>query len=525
MKTLSSIITALILTITVSSQVPVLNSYPSAQSTLFLDFDGEVVQGTAWNWSGPIVAQPASLSTEAIAEIFNRVAEDYRIFNLNITTDSTVFNSIPLNKRRRIIITPTSEWYGEAGGVAYVGSFGWADNTPAWVFSVLLKNNIKYIAEAISHEAGHTLGLHHQSSYDASTCNKLAEYSGGQGTGEIGWAPIMGVGYYKNLSTWHNGANTMGCTSYQNDINVVANRVGLRTDDHSNSHTSAEAVTIGMNFSASGIINSATDKDVFKMNLGSTNHFTLSAIPQNVGSANAGANVDIKVALLNQAADTIARYNPADLLNVGLDTVLVSGTYYLVVDGVGNQNLSDYGSVGYYNLSGSLNSPLPVYKLSVMGRTDNQQHTLNWNFVSDEAIKEIQIETSKDGKPFEFLARTAPDIRTFNWRPGGNQSIRYRVKVILQSDERAYYSNIILLRNDISSKPVEILTNIVNDNIQVNAKKSYQYQVADQSGRLIAHGRLNAGMSTISTKQIQPGAFFVKFYGSEEVFTEKLIKR
>ena len=76
MKTLSSIITALILTITVSSQVPVLNSYPSAQSTLFLDFDGEVVQGTAWNWSGPIVAQPASLSTEAIAEIFNRVAED-----------------------------------------------------------------------------------------------------------------------------------------------------------------------------------------------------------------------------------------------------------------------------------------------------------------------------------------------------------------------------------------------------------------------------------------------------------------
>jgi hypothetical protein len=75
--------------------------------------------------------------------------------------------------------------------VSYVGSFTWGDDTPGWVFSGLLNNNIKYIAEAVSHEAGHTLGLQHQSNYDAE-CTKTSEYGQGQGTGEISWAPIMG---------------------------------------------------------------------------------------------------------------------------------------------------------------------------------------------------------------------------------------------------------------------------------------------------------------------------------------------
>ncbi len=48
------------------------------------------------------------------------------------------------------------------------------------------------------------LGLQHQSTYD-SNCVKTAEYSPGQGSGEIGWAPIMGDGYYENLTTWHIG--------------------------------------------------------------------------------------------------------------------------------------------------------------------------------------------------------------------------------------------------------------------------------------------------------------------------------
>ena len=38
------------------AQAPVLNSYPSANAVIFLDFDGHTVDGTSWNWRGsPIV--------------------------------------------------------------------------------------------------------------------------------------------------------------------------------------------------------------------------------------------------------------------------------------------------------------------------------------------------------------------------------------------------------------------------------------------------------------------------------------
>ncbi|RZL12666.1 MAG: hypothetical protein EOO89_19195 [Pedobacter sp.] len=134
-----------------------------------------------------------------ITEIFNRVAEDYRPFNVNVTTDSTKYWSAPLYKRMRVVLTTSNAWYGNnAGGVAYSRSFTWGDNSPCFVFTALLGYDTKAVSEASSHEAGHTLGLRHQSSYDAN-CVKTAEYNGGRGSGETGWAPIMGVGYYKIL--------------------------------------------------------------------------------------------------------------------------------------------------------------------------------------------------------------------------------------------------------------------------------------------------------------------------------------
>jgi len=73
------------------AQVPKLNSYSAASATVFIDFDGQLVTGTAWNYRGDINAAPAGLSNAAITEIMDRVAEDYRPFDLNITTDSTLY--------------------------------------------------------------------------------------------------------------------------------------------------------------------------------------------------------------------------------------------------------------------------------------------------------------------------------------------------------------------------------------------------------------------------------------------------
>lgn len=76
-----------------------------------------------------------------------------------------------------------------------IGSFNWNSDTPTFVFDEQLGNgNEKYTAEAISHKVGHTLGLSHDGRITPSE-----EYYGGHGSGDTGWASIMGVGYYQNL--------------------------------------------------------------------------------------------------------------------------------------------------------------------------------------------------------------------------------------------------------------------------------------------------------------------------------------
>ena len=529
MKAILSVLIGGLVCISAGAQIPKLNSYSAAPAVIFLDFDGQYVQGTSWNWSGPINAQSSGLSSAAITEIFNRVAEDYRIFNLNITTDSTVYASASPTKRTRVVVTTTYEWYGMAGGVAYVGSFTWGDDTPAWVFSGLLNNNVKRIAEAISHEAGHTLGLQHQSNYDGN-CVKTAEYSLGQGSGQIGWAPIMGVGYYQNITTWHNGPNAFGCTYFQDDISIIAgspNNIGLRSDDHGNTHLQASTIGILANsFQASGLINTAIDKDVFGITLTSSTNFRLSAIPQNVGSNNSGADIDIRVTLLNESGDTLSRYNPIDLLDAGIDTNLNSATYYLVVEGVGNVNLLDYGSLGFYTLSGTLAGAgvLAVNHLALSGKNNNGNHQLQWNYQSDETIKRVEVESSADAIHFETIAILNSTASSFAWQPRTVNTTWYRIKVVPVTGNRIYYSNIITLRGA-SSKAVILQGNIINSELVINADTEYHYQLLDHKGSLLGKGALLSGTNRIATNAFPGGLLLLRIFNYSDSQLFKLIKQ
>jgi hypothetical protein len=454
------------------------------------------------------------------------VAEDYRIFNVNVTTDSTLYWLAPANKRTRVIITPTYQWYGNtAGGISWVGSFGWGDNTPCWVFSSLLGNSIKKVSECISHEAGHTLGLQHQSSYTA-TCTKT-EYNPGFGTGEIGWAPIMGVSYGQNQTTWYNGTSTVGCNVYQNDISTIAGYVGLRTDDVGNVHTSATTITVTpVDFTTSGLINSATDKDVFKFTLAAPTNVRLNAVPQNVGTNNLGANLDIRVSLLDHKADTIGTYNPATLLNAAIDSNLNSGTYYVVVEGVANAYTQDYSSVGYYMVSGSIGTVLPIHRLTLSGRVDDDVHALNWIYQADEAVKDIEVQYSKDGVHFNALTQLGSDAKTFSWKPLINSNTWYRVRVITVADERSYYSNIVSLHEQSKDNgPVQVMNNVISSHIAINANKDYSYQLMDGTGRLLQRGQLATGANRIDVHTAQKGLLLLRVQGDNESYTSKLIKQ
>lgn len=505
------------------AQIPKLNSYSPASATVYLDFDGQTVKGTSWNWDGIIRAQASGLNNTLITEIFNRVAEDFRIFNLNITTDSNVFKKAPSAKRMRVIFTPTSSWYGNVAGVSFVNSFTWGDDTPAWVFSTLLERNPKYIAEAASHEIGHTLGLQHQSTYDKN-CNLVAEYSEGRGSGEIGWAPIMGVGYYRNFSLWTIGHSVEGCEVTQNDITVISkgsNNIGLRTDEHGNNRqTASNIIFSGKKFQATGIINSSTDRDYFKINVAMRSRLNSSIIPAHVGKNNSGANVDLFMTLVSSWGDTIGRYNPKTLLSASVDTVLEKGTYYFVADGTSNQFVSDYGSVGLYSLTGTLDNPPSKPAVLVKGDKRNEENVIKWQVREGTVPRVTYLEYSIDERSYTSIPVASSSY--IHRSPG--KKVSYRVKMIMP-DETVEYSNVITLDNE-AAPGVSVLTNIITSSqVQIKTNGDYAYQLMDETGRLLGKGRLTGGLNTVPVSTFYRGVLILKAFSNNEQFHFRLIKQ
>jgi hypothetical protein len=197
---------------------------------IFLDFDGQNVNSIYWNNNSPFYATPSGLGPVEINNITDSVRVDFSQFNnIIITTDSTVYNAASILRRQRVIITENWEFYcginACAGGVAYIESIKWGLDVPCFVFSKALGYSQKRIAEASSHEAGHTVGLYHQSSY-SNACVFLAEYNSGFGTGSTSKAPIMGNSYSR-IGYWWIGPTSFSCTFFQNDSLLIRKLVGL----------------------------------------------------------------------------------------------------------------------------------------------------------------------------------------------------------------------------------------------------------------------------------------------------------
>lgn len=529
MKKSLLIILTLILTATFKTySLPKLSSFPSAKATIFLDFDGQTVSATAWNGGNTLYCAAAVLTDNQINEIFNRVSEDYRPFNINITTDSTIFLAAPLSQRIRIIITTTSDWYPGVGGVSFTGSFIWGDDTPGFVFADRLANSPKMIAECCTHESGHTLGLSHQAKYSG-TCTLVSTYNDGNGTGETSWAPVMGNSYYRNLSGWNNGPTPTGCTSDQDNLSIITGRNGFsyRTDDHSDDPAVNPTVLNITNnqFSENGIITTNTDKDAFKITIPKSGVLHVDGIPFSLGPGNEGADLDMKITLLNARREVVKVFDPQDKLNVTIDTTLLAGDYYLVVNGSGNANTTNYGSLGSYRIGGVF-SPLtvtPVSQVVLSGESNKGNYHLNWNIIADEQIKNLSIETSVDGFMFNNLVQLPANDKSFNYTPLTNSNTYYRLKAISITGQTTY-SNIILLKGVESTKGTFSISNLVTSEITVKAPQNYQYQIADISGRMIKTGSADAGITNININNSPNGIYIMQIVCNNQRTTQRIVK-
>ena len=342
-----------------------LHSLPRSAKVIYLDFDGHTTTGTAWNnsYGATIVSAPYSIDgdplfsaaeLERIQYIWQRVAEDFLPYGVDVTTQDPGFEALRKYGSgdaawgQRVVISPTNWYSANAGGVAYIGAFSWNSDTPCFVFSAQLGGGAeKYTAEAITHEAGHTVGLYHDG------------VTGGDAyyRGHNGWAAIMGVGYYQTLVQWSKGEYP-GANNTEDDLAIMTGYAfTYRPDDHGNTAATATPLVVTNNTSVSGggVIERTADRDCFSFVTG-TGTITL-----NVTGAARSQNLDVKAELYDSGGAPVAVSNPATSLNASLSYSAAAGTYTLVVDGAGNGDLttgySDYGSLGEYTISGTIVNP------------------------------------------------------------------------------------------------------------------------------------------------------------------------
>lgn len=373
-----------------------LHSRASSLRKIYLDFTGHTTTGTAWNTSYGLTSIvsppydtdgiPGTFSTTeltAIQNMWRRVAEDYAAFDVDVTTEEPGFDQMArssladLAYGTRALITKnftagTTKGDCGCGGFAYVGVFDATSESykPAFVFQDKLGNGEKSIAEAVSHEVGHNLGLSHDGT-------ATVGYYQGHGSGATGWAPIMGVGYYKELVQFSKG-EYLNANNKEDDYLLMQNNgVQFAADDFGNTNASAAplspTVVNGLNtFDILGVIETPADVDVFSFNAGA------GPLVINAKPFERGPNLDILIQLRDSTGAVLAESNPASLLTGSISMQLpASGTYYLSIDGSGlgdplGTGYSAYGSLGRYAIA--VSAPLtsgaaPVANISASPTT------------------------------------------------------------------------------------------------------------------------------------------------------------
>ena len=150
------------------------------------------------------------------------MVEDFFPFDVNVTTidpgEDALINSGGNDQEWgiRSLATQATDGFGNGiGGVAFIGSFNWDEDAPAFTFNKGVRNG----GMTHSHEIGHSLFLGHDGLNNQS-------YHPGSGTGSTAWGPIMGAPFGHNIVHWSQGEYD-GSTNSQDDLEIITTRNGF----------------------------------------------------------------------------------------------------------------------------------------------------------------------------------------------------------------------------------------------------------------------------------------------------------
>lgn len=337
-----------------------LQSNPGSPNVLYINYWGGTYSGEAWNEGNPI--DYTAFSQDSDHDNFSdnerhdmwlawaEVAEDYAPFNVNVTTDASVYAATQPNQRVQIVATTTCDWYEScsAGGVAYVSVFsnapeiyrtGWAWNRSAGTLGM-----------TISHESGHQMGLYHDG-------NAGSEYDSGHGD----WGPIMGGPFGKPYVQWSKGEYP-DADNTENDLLIIAESLGANTDDAGDSVASATPLSLPVT-GFTGLLRPEgldQDIDVYSFSIASTKRVHLEiGPPLGILGEHMGTSLSLKARLLDASGATLTSLLPSsppssNILNETLQ--LSAGQYSLVLqassyDSDWSTGFGEYANGGYYSIT------------------------------------------------------------------------------------------------------------------------------------------------------------------------------
>lgn len=343
-----------------------LHSNPGATKRVYLDFNGHVgFEGTyaPFNFEG----SSATFSTAeltVIQQAWHSASEDFLPFDVDITTEDPGVEALKKTGAgdtewgQRAVVSASNWDYSWA----YVGSFNYETDYECQIYPG--NNTWIWIADSISHEVGHSLGLneHGQKPGDGT-------YYEGHGSGATYWSPIMG---WTKMSEPYGVSQWSKCeyknpTNKEDDLAIITtqNGFGYRPDDHGSTRATATAITSGV--VKEGIIEQRTDVDYFSFAMAGSGRVQIDIDPDYLAP-----NLDILAKL--HAADGTVLYtsNPLAALDARFDVNLAAGNYFLSVDGTGFgdpavDGYSDYGSLGYYSVLVVVPEPASLSVLALGG--------------------------------------------------------------------------------------------------------------------------------------------------------------
>lgn len=352
-----------------------LESRPGSRYVVYLDqsniLDANGVPKPI-NVSETNVPSYINVTSADVYRVWQVVASQYSMFDLNITTSKAAFDAAAtVNKMKMVYLNKgclSTQAYGSFGK-EYSPDHGQAcmdsDNKAHWALGVGL---------TIAHELGHAFSLGH---------DRTPTIGYFEGNAAVQWTPLMGnywpaFGWADPLVSFSQGEYTNAilepkALAYQttpDDLAMISRSAPrlVQAQVETPLQLVAGQISAASNF---GQIKTSADALKYTFNVGSASLLNLSVEPIEVFGS-----LDIKVRILKSNNQELQSYNPQANRSVKIEDLrLEPGSYKLEISGGAElqpaTGFSNYASLGHFAMAGSL-KPVPVVPV----QSDNLSKTL-----------------------------------------------------------------------------------------------------------------------------------------------------